>query len=179
MFKKLTVVVFLVLSLALQSCTGGVTGLKSYVDTSDGYQFFYPNGWLEVPVKSGPDVVFHDVIESTENVSVVISPVPDGKTLEELGTPSEIGYQLQKRAIAPPNSNRQAELINVASREVNGKTYYLMEYEVKIGEVARHDLASVTVSRGKLYTFNASTTDVRWRKAKNVLETVVKSFLVD
>lgn len=178
-FKKIVVVFCLMLGFALQGCTGGVSGLKSYVDISDGYQFSYPNGWSEVQVKSGPDVVFHDIIETTENVSVIISPVPEGKSLADLGTPSEIGYQLQKRAIAPPNSNRQAELINVASREVNGHTYYLMEYAVKIGKFARHDLASVTVNRGKLYTFNASTTDSRWQKAKNVLETVVKSFLVN
>lgn len=179
MFKKITVVLCLLLSLALQSCAGGVSGLKSYVDIADGYQFFYPNSWLEVQVKSGPDVVFHDIIETTENVSVVISPVPEGKSLTDLGTPSEIGYQLQKRAIAPPGSQRQAELVNVASREVKGQTYYLLEYAVKIGKVDRHDLASVTVSRGKLYTLNASTTDRRWQKAKNILETVVKSFLVN
>lgn len=179
MFKKLAIILCLMVSLVLQSCAGGVRGLKSYVDVSDGYHFSYPNSWSEVQVKNGTDVVFHDIIETTENVSVVISPVPEGKNLTDLGTPSEIGYQLQKRAIAPPGSNRQAELINVASREVNGQTYYLMEYAVKIGEVARHDLASVTVSHGKLYSFNASTTDNRWQKAKNVLETVVKSFLVD
>lgn len=179
MFKRIAVIFCLMLGFALQGCTGAVGGLKSYVDVSDGYQFSYPNAWTEVQVKSGPDVVFHDIIETTENVSVIISPVPEGKSLEELGTPSEIGYQLQKRAIAPPDSNREAELINVASREVNGHTYYLMEYAVKIGNLARHDLASVTVNRGRLYTFNASTTDSRWQKAKNVLETVVKSFLVN
>jgi len=179
MLKKFTFVLFLILSLTLQSCAGGVSGLKGYADVSDGYKFFYPNGWSQVQVKSGPDVVFHDMIETTENVSVVISPVPEGKSLADLGTPSEVGYQLQKRAIASPNSNRQAELINAASREVKGKTYYMMEYAVKIGDAVRHDMASVTVSRGHIYTFNASTTESRWRKAKPVLETMVKSFLVD
>jgi len=46
---------------------------------------FYPNGWLPVKVSNGPDVVFHDLIETTENVSVVVSSVPQGKTLAELG----------------------------------------------------------------------------------------------
>jgi len=45
----------------------------------------YPNGWLPVKVSNGPDVVFHDLIETTENVSVVVSSV-QGKTLAELGT---------------------------------------------------------------------------------------------
>ncbi|NEQ79730.1 MAG: photosystem II oxygen evolving complex protein PsbP, partial [Moorea sp. SIO2I5] len=38
---------------------------------------------------------------------------------------------------------------------------------------------SVVVNRGKLYTFNASTTERRWGKMKNLLELVVKSFSVN
>jgi len=46
-------------------------------------------------VSNGPDVVFHDLIETTENVSVVFSPVPQGKTLAELDA-GEVGYKLSK-----------------------------------------------------------------------------------
>ena len=89
MFKQIAALLFVVLiALSLTGCTAGA-GLNSYVDSTDGYQFLYPNGWLPVKVSSGPDVVFHDLIETTENVSVVISPVPEGKTLAELGTPGE------------------------------------------------------------------------------------------
>jgi photosystem II oxygen-evolving enhancer protein 2 len=118
------------------------------------------------------------MIERTENVSVIASPVPDGKTLENLGTPGEVGYQLQKNAIAPPDSGRQAELVNAEARESNGKTYYILEYNVKLPTQERHNLASVAVSRGKLYTFNASTSEQRWKKMHDVLERVVKSFSV-
>lgn len=176
---KIIAVLLLVLSLGLHGCATDVGGLKSYADSIDGYKFLYPNGWLPVKVTDGPDVVLHDIIERTENVSVVINPVPEGKTLTELGTPGEVGYQLQKNAIAPPGSGREAQLVNAQARESGDKTYYLLEYNVKLPNQERHNLASVVVSRGKLYTLNASTTEKRWGKVKDLFELVAKSFSVD
>lgn len=178
MLKAVAAVILLVLSLGLHGCASGVSGLKSYVDAIDGYEFLYPNGWQSVKVTNGPDVVFHDIIERSENISVVISSVAEGKTLADLGTPGEVGYQLQKNAIAPPNSGREAELVNAEARQSGEKTYYLLEYNVKLPNQQRHNLASVGVSRGKLYTFNASTTEQRWGKMQNTFEKVAKSFSV-
>ncbi len=179
MLKRMVVMLVVALSLTLQGCVPGVGGFKSFADTLDGYQFLYPNGWLQVSVSDGPDVVFHDLIEQAENVSVVINPVSGGKTLQDLGEPGDVGYKLSKSAIAPPGSGREAELVNAEVREVNDKTYYLLEYAVKLSNnQERHNLASVAVSRGKLYTFNASTSEVRWEKMKEVLEQSVKSFTV-
>ena len=178
MLKAIAALLVLVLSLGLHGCNIGVSGLKSYVDSIDGYEFLYPNGWVPVQVTNGPDVVFRDLVERTENVSVVFSAVPDGKTLKELGTPGEVGYQLQKNVFAPPDSGRKAELVNAEARESGDKTYYLLEYNVKLPTQERHNLAAVAVSRGKLYTFNASTTEQRWSKMRDVLEQVVKSFSV-
>ncbi|OPH10412.1 photosystem II reaction center PsbP [Cylindrospermopsis raciborskii] len=154
-------------------------GFRSFVDTEDGYQFSYPNGWLQVKVANGPDVVFHDLIEVSENVSVVISPVPQGKSLTELGTPTEVGYKLGKSALAPEGSGRSAELVNVAQKEINGNNYYFLEYAVKLGNgQSRHNVASVAVSRGKLFTFNASVPERRWRKLQRTIDEVVSSFQV-
>jgi photosystem II oxygen-evolving enhancer protein 2 len=185
MLKRIAVVLLIVLSLSFTGCTTAVSGLKNYVDSTDGYEFFYPNGWLPVKVSSGPDIVFHDLIELTENVSVVISPVPQGKTLADLGTPGEVGYKLAKsampaasEAIAPPDSGRKAELVNAGMRESGGKTYYILEYTVKANQQLRHDLATVAVSRGKLFTFNASTPERRWPKVQKTFERVINSFLV-
>lgn len=178
MLKTIAALLLLVLSLGLSGCASGVSGLKSYVDTTDGYEFLYPNGWLPVKVSDGPDVVFHDMIERSENVSVVISDVPDGKNLADLGTPGEVGYQLQKNAIAPTNSGRKAELVNAESRQSGDKTYYLLEYSVKLPNEQRHNIASVAVSRGKLFTLNTSTTEKRWTKLKDMFELVAKSFTV-
>ncbi len=193
MLKRIAAILLVVLSLSLTGCVSKVTGLKSYVDTGDGYQFLYPNGWLPIAVANGPDVVFRDLIQQTENVSVVISPVTGNKTLADLGTPTEVGYKLSKNAlakpaptggsstktIAPTDSGRQAELVNAESRESRSKNYYILEYAVKLPNQQRHNLASVAISRGKLFTLNVSTTEERWPKVKEAFEKVVKSFSVD
>ncbi|NJK38469.1 MAG: photosystem II oxygen evolving complex protein PsbP [Oscillatoriales cyanobacterium RM1_1_9] len=176
--KQIFTLCLVLLSLSLSSCVAAGAGFKSYVNTASGYEFLYPNGWLEIKVSDGPDVVFHDMIDQAENVSVVISPVPQDKTLSDIGTPSEVGYKLSKNAIAPEGSGREAELINAEARELGEKTYYLLEYEVKLPNQIRHDLASVAISRGQLFTLNVSISDNLWQKSHQQLEQVAKSFSV-
>ncbi|BAY27393.1 photosystem II oxygen evolving complex protein PsbP [Calothrix sp. NIES-2100] len=180
MWKRIVFMFLLVLSFSLSHPgVAAAAGLKNFVNTDNGYEFSYPNGWVQVKVANGPDVVFHDLIEISENVSVVISPVPEGETLAQLGTPTEVGYKLGKAALAPPDSGRSAELVNAFERESDGKNYYLLEYLVKLpNQQQRHNIASVALSRGKLFTFNASIPEKRWQKLKSAMEQVVSSFLV-
>ena len=182
MWKRISITLFLILGLCFTNIgTATAAALNNYTDSTDGYQFFYPTGWVEVDINNGPDVVFHDIIQTTENVSVVISPVPSGQTLTELGTPTEVGYKLGKNALAPVGSNRTAELVNAEERQgEDGKTYYLLEYLVKFpNNRKRHNLASVAVSRGKLFTFNASVPQRRWNRMKGMIQDSVGSFRVD
>lgn len=180
MWKRIAFMLLLVLSFSFSNAgVATAAGLKSFVNTTNGYEFSYPNGWVQVKVANGPDVVFHDLIEISENVSVVISPVAEGETLAQLGTPTEVGYKLGKAALAPVDSGRTAELVNAFERESDGKTYYILEYAVKLpNQQQRHNIASVAVSRGKLFTFNASIPERRWQKVKPAMEEVVSSFLV-
>ncbi|MCY7336115.1 MAG: photosystem II reaction center PsbP family protein [Chamaesiphon sp.] len=180
MWKKITVSLIATLAIILQINIAPVeaAGLQGYIDTGDGYKFLYPNGWVAVKTTKGADIIFHDLIESSENVSVVISQVDKDKKLSDLGTASDVGYKLGKNAIAPPGSGREAELIGAETNEVKGKTYYILEYDVKLPNSRRHNIASVVISRGKLFTFNASTTDRRWTKMKKVFTEVVNSFSV-
>ncbi len=180
MWKRITLILLLILSFSLTNVgVATAAGLNSFVDTKDGYQFLYPNGWLQVKVANGPDVVFHDLIEATENISVVISPVPEGKDLAELGTPTEIGYKLGKNALAPEGSGRTAELVNAEEKEVKDKKYYILEYAIKLANgKKRHNLASITTSRGKLFTLNASVAERRWRRVKGIIQNSVNSFEV-
>ncbi|MGA0197643.1 MAG: photosystem II reaction center PsbP [Prochlorotrichaceae cyanobacterium] len=185
-FKPLKTLLLVLLAFGLLACASPVAGLKPFINPSGGYRFLYPNGWVQVKLTqlaSPPDVVFRDLINETENVSVVISPLSseDGSTptLEALGTPGEVGYSLQQNAIAPPGSGRTAELVNATERTAGPKTYYILEYEVTLPGQRRHDLASVVVNRGNLYTFNASTTEDRWQKLADRFKTIVNSFTVD
>jgi len=183
--KQLVIVIFLLLGVILQSCGSPTSGLNRYVDTANGYEFLYPPGWVQVQVAGGPAVVFHDLIETTENVSVVISPIAPGKSLSALGTPSQVGQELVKRALQPaltarstPEAPATIELVNAAAHEAEAKTYYLLEYAVDRDGQKRHNLASVVVSGNRLYTLNVSTSERRWPQVKTLFETVVNSFAV-
>ncbi|MDJ0600195.1 MAG: photosystem II reaction center PsbP [Crocosphaera sp.] len=182
MFKSVRILVLTIISLTLISCSVGLAGLQSYVDAADGYQFLYPSGWVGVDVKQssqGVDVIFRDLIEPSENLSVIVSDVDEEKTLTALGTPTEVGYYLLKQMNNNAENGRKVDLINAELREVEGKTYYNLEYEVTLpNQQKRHNLASIAVSRGKLFTFNLSTVQKRWNKVKDLFETSVNSFSV-
>lgn len=191
MRKKLLVFTLILLSWVVSGCATPTSGLKAYVDSIDGYEFLYPNGWLPVEVTSGVDVVFRDLIQTTENVSVVVSPLTQEKSLADLGEPDEVGQRLAKRVIAPPESGREAELVAAQRRDVGDKTYYNIEYLVRLpgnsgteGQpedpslYQRHTLTSVAVSRGKLYTLSVSAPEKRWSKVQSLFDVVSESFTV-
>ncbi|MBE9203470.1 photosystem II reaction center PsbP family protein [Synechocystis salina LEGE 06099] len=187
MFKKslstAVVLVILLLSFTLTACGGvGIASLQRYSDTKDGYEFLYPNGWIGVDVKGaspGVDVVFRDLIERDENLSVIISEIPNDKTLTDLGTATDVGYRFMKTVNEAAQGDRQAELITAEERDEDGQVYYTLEYRVLVGDnVERHDLASVTTNRGKLITFDLSTAEDRWDTVKNLFDTVASSFHV-
>jgi photosystem II oxygen-evolving enhancer protein 2 len=171
-------VLLLVLSLTLQGCGLAGGGLKAYVDSIDGYEFLYPTGWIPVEGSGGPDVVFRDLIQRTENVSVVISDLDAEVSLTHLGDPATVGQRLAKAVLAPPDSGRRAELLSADQRQVGAETYYDFEYLIQLPDQERHNLASVAVRRGKLYTLSVSALEQRWAKVQNLFQDVVNSFKV-
>jgi len=183
MVKSFLASLLIVVSLVVSSCSTGISGLQSYVNTSKGYEFLYPNGWIPVNLGTSArktvDVVFRDLVERTENLSVIINEVPDGKTLEDLGDPSEVGYRFLKAINDNPNIDKKAEFLRAESRQNKDKTYYLLEYEENLpNQEERHNIASVSVSRGKIFTFSLSTPERRWDNVKDSFEVAAKSFTV-
>ena len=177
MLKRIAALLLVVVALGLQSCSDA-TSLQAYNNSYEGYEFSYPTGWVEANVPDGPDTVFHDIINSSENVSVVVSPVSDGKTLTDLGTPTEVGYKLSKSITSESTDGRNVELVNAQSFDTGEKLYYILEYVANLPTGTRHDLASVIVRRGQLYTFNASIPEARWDKMKTTIKQTVASFSV-
>jgi hypothetical protein len=57
-------------------------------DISDNYQFLYPFGWQEVSVSTA-DVVYKDVVEPLESVSVTITDTDKGD-ITEFGDIAEV-----------------------------------------------------------------------------------------
>ena len=165
-----------VLALALGACSAAAAGLNSYSSPDGRYAFLYPTGWTRVQVSGGPQVVFHDLINSDETLSLVISEVTPDRDLESLGSAVAVGEKLRRVVIAPEGSGRQAELVEAREREQGGHTFYDLEYAVHLADRDRHELATVVADRGRLYTFAASTNEVRWPKVQELFSRVITSF---
>ncbi len=160
----------------LAGCSGTTAGLNGFQSPDGRYAFLYPTGWTRVQVSGGPSVVFHDLINSDETLSLVISDVDAGSDLTALGSAVAVGESLRRSVIAPEGSGRQAELVQAEERQRDGRSFYDLEYSVHLQDRDRHELATVVVDRGRLYTFAASTNESRWPKVRDLFHQVVTSF---
>ena len=76
-----------------------------------------------------------------KNVSVVISEVPEGKTLEDLGTPTDVGYKLSKSFNVIAAGESDVELVSAQRIDTpDSKTYYILEYVADLPSGIRHNL---------------------------------------
>lgn len=167
------------LSFYLGGCVSPASGLIPYSDARDGYRLFYPNGWVQKSMQNGADVLFHDIIYPLENVSVVIGELKSVQKLGDLGSPEDVGNRVRDRIIAPPESDRKAELLSASARQNNDQEYYELEYVIQLADgFKRHDLVAVTANRQRLYTLDISAPENRWDKVKEMFQAVVQSFQV-
>ena len=165
------------LCLALGACGSGLNaGLEAYQSPDGRYAFFYPTGWTRVKVDGGPEIIYHDLINSNETLSLVISDVNKDVELEQLGTPLEVGQTLIDKVIAPEGSGRTVELLNANQRDTSNHTFYDLEYELNLNNQDRHELATVVIDRGTLYTFAVGTNQERWSKVNKLFANVIESF---
>ena len=164
------------MGVSLVACSAAAAGLQSFQSSDGRYAFLYPTGWNRVQVSGGPQVVFHDLINSDETLSLVIAEVNSGNDLSDLTSAEAVGEKLKQVVIAPEGSGRQADLVEARERELGGHTFYDLEYNVHLSDRNRHELATVVVDRGRLYTFAASTNDLRWPKVRELFQRVITSF---
>jgi photosystem II oxygen-evolving enhancer protein 2 len=97
-------------------------------------------------------------------------------SLDDLGSAVAVGEKLRRVVIAPEGSGREAELVEAVEREDGGRTFYDLEYAVHLPDRNRHELATVVVDRGRLYTLAASTNEARWPKVATLFHQVIRSF---
>ena len=161
------------LVLTLGACsTGGTSGLEPFKSQDGRYGFLFPTGWTRVAVDNGPEVVYHDLINSDETLSLVISKLENEVDLDDLGGADAVG----KRLFGEKDNSNPIQLIEAIEREVEDHKFYDLEYSVKSGVNTRHELATVVVDRGYLYTLAASTSEQRWSKMQDIYKRVVTSF---
>lgn len=147
-------------------------GFNPVQDLNDNYQFLYPFGWQEVTV-SGADIVYKDVVEPLESVSVTITPT-DKKDVAEFGDIADVANTLAKEVLTAPGN--EVEVVKTNQRDLNGHSYYEFEYTAKNSRYTRHSLAVVVVNDGKFYTLTTGANERRWGKMKDKLATTIKSF---
>ncbi len=166
----------ILLIFTLVACGSNLSaGLNSFQSPDGRYGFLYPTGWTRVEVNGGPQVVFHDLINSDETLSLVISKVDSNVDLEELGSPDAVGERLMNAVITPEGTGREVELVEAKERDQSNHTFYDLEYSVRFQDRSRHELATVVVDNGYLYTLAASTNDIRWPKMEKIFEIVITS----
>ncbi len=169
-FKSLLAIA---LVLTLGACsTGGAAGLEPFKSQDGIYGFLFPTGWTRVAVDNGPEVVYHDLINSDETLSLVISKLENEVDLNDLGGPDAVG----ERLFGEKNDDNPIQLINATERNVDERKFYDLEYSVDLEEKNRHEFATVVVDRGYLYTLAASTSEQRWSKMEDTFKRVISSF---
>ena len=107
---------------------------------------------------------------------MVVSNVNKEIDLEQLGSPTEVGQTLIDKVIAPEGSGRTVLLVNANKREASNHVFYDLEYQLNINEQDRHELATVVIDRGTLYTFAVGTNEDRWNKVDKMFDNVIESF---
>ena len=127
-------------------------------------------------VDGGPEIIYHDLINSNETLSLVVSDVNKEVDLEQLGSPIEVGQTLIDKVIAPEGSGRSVKLVNANKREASNHIFYDLEYQLNLNEQDRHELATVVIDRGTLYTFAVGTNEDRWNKVDRMFTNVIESF---
>ena len=161
------------LVLILGACsTGGGAGMEPFKSQDGRYGFLFPTGWTRVSVDKGPEVVYHDLINSDETLSLVISKLENEVDLNDLGGPDAVG----ERLFGENNSNNPIQLIEVKEREVDDHKFYDLEYAINLEDRSRHEFATVVVDRGFLYTLAASSSEQRWSRMQDIYKRVVSSF---
>ena len=175
--KPFKFIIFILLCFTLTSCSGGLNaGLEAYQSPDGRYAFLYPTGWTRVKVEGGPEIIYHDLINSNETLSLVVSDVNKEIQLEQLGSPLEVGQTLINKVIAPEGSGRSVKLIEADKRESSNHIFYDLEYELDLNDKTRHELATVVIDRGTLYTFAVGTNEERWNKVDGMFSNVIESF---
>lgn len=162
----------LALADAAQAAGKAPKGFNPVVDQNDGYQFLYPFGWQEVSVR-GTDVAYKDVVEPLESCSVTLTRT-EKNDITEFGSPQEVAETLANEVLTAPG--QEVKLLGATQRELKGHNYYEFEFIATAPRFQRHQVAVVAAANGNFYTLITGSSERRWGKMKDKLNTTVRSF---
>lgn len=143
--------------------------LERYQDSTRGISILAPSGWNKFEGEVGAyDLKWQDLVDPKENVKISSTPVKSTTTsISALGTDIQaIGENLAAK--------RNAKLIRAEERLTEGILFYIFEFAIGDGT---HQLLSLSVNKGKIWSVDANTTEKRWSKRQEMYYNVIGSFL--
>jgi len=142
--------------------------LERYQDTQRGLSLLAPSGWNKFEGEVGAyDLKWQDLVEQTENIKISSTPVKSTTTsISALGEDVKaIGANLAEK--------RNAKLVKAEERLTDGVLYYIFEFAISD---KTHQLLSLCVSKGKLWSLDANSKEGRWSKREALYNNVIGSF---
>jgi len=142
--------------------------LEGYKDLPRGWSILAPAGWNKFDGEIGAyDTKWQDVVEPMENIKLSTNPVKSNTTsIAVLGDVKVLGDSLATK--------RDAKLLKAEERQTSGVLFYDFEFAIKGGT---HQLLTICVSKGKVWSLDANSSEKRWPKRKALYENAVGSFL--
>jgi photosystem II oxygen-evolving enhancer protein 2 len=143
--------------------------LEKFADTNRGVSLLAPSGWNKFEGEVGAyDLKWQDLVDNKENVKISSTPVKSTTTsINALGDDVQvIGEKLA--------ASRNAKLIKAEERLTEGILFYVFEFAIGDGT---HQVLSLSVHKGKMWSLDASTTEKRWSKRAELYNNVVGSFV--
>ncbi|KAJ8765861.1 hypothetical protein K2173_020377 [Erythroxylum novogranatense] len=147
---------------------------RAFVDRGDGYSYYYPSDWREFDFR-GHDSAFKDRFLQLQNVRVRFIPT-DKKDIHDMGSMEQVLTFLVKHRYAAPN--QVATIMDMQERNVDGKNYYTVEFELTSPNFSSASFTTVAVANGRFYTLVVAANERRWRRVRDKLKVVADSFKV-
>jgi photosystem II oxygen-evolving enhancer protein 2 len=150
-----------------------VSHFCKYLDNQEPFQdgprsirMMVPSGWNKFEGEVGAyDLKWQDLVDPNENIKISSTPVKSTTTsVEPLGDVKTVGESLA--------SKRNAKLLSAEERLTDGILFYKFDFALDDGT---HQLLQLCVSKGKLWSIDASAKEKRWPKRSELYENVLVS----
>jgi len=143
--------------------------LDRYQDVNLGITILAPSGWNKFEGEVGAyNVKWQDLVSPEENIKISSTPVKSTTTsIDALGEDVKaLGESLA--------SKRNAKLVSAEERFTEGVLFYEFDFAIKDGT---HQLLSLSVLKGKVWSVDANCSEKRYSKKKELYKNVIGSFV--
>ena len=142
--------------------------LEPFQDGPRGIRIMAPSGWNKFDGEVGAyDVKWQDLVDPTENIKISSSPVKSTtESVDVLGPVQEVGEKLAAK--------RNAKLLGATERVTEGILFYTFDFAIADGT---HQLLSLCVAKGKLWSIDANAKEKRWSKREEMYQNILGSFV--